>query len=112
VGKVFYKYILPLIIIIIGSWALDLVAVYLKNDVITIIIKALLMFSFGIAIQTKRRYKTWLKKLLIAFVVAYLIIYQLGYFHITLISELFNLLAIDSLAISLLYVYLGWLFFD
>ena len=111
-GKVFYKFILPLLIIMLGSWALDLAALYIKNDVVIVILRALLMFSFGIAIQIKRRYKTWIKKLLVAFVVVYLITYQLGYFAFPLVTQLFALLAIDSLALDMIYVYLGWLFFD
>lgn len=111
-SKTFFKYILPLVVIIVGSWMIDLIGSLTDNTVLIIVVQALFMFVFGISIQPKRRYKTWLKKLIIAFIFSYLVFYQLGYFQYFFITKLFTMFAIDKLALNLIYVLLGWLFFD
>ncbi len=111
-SKTFFKYILPLVVIVVGSWLIDLIGNLTDNTVLIIVVQALFMFVFGISIQPKRRYKTWLKKLIIAFIFSYLVFYQLGYFQYFVVTKLFDMLAIDNLALNLIYVFLGWLFFD
>ncbi|MPM46294.1 hypothetical protein SDC9_92992 [bioreactor metagenome] len=111
-NKAFNKYGLPLLIVIIGGWLIRLLNQYLNNGVILTVIIALLLFAFGISIQPKRRYKTWLKKLLIAFIFIYLILFDLGYFRFRFLVQVFDWLAIEQLEFNLLYLFLGWLFFD
>lgn len=111
-NKFFYKYLIALLIIIVGSWTIVIIEDLIgKNDLI-LLVRALLLFAFGISLQTKRRYKTWIKKLIIAFIFSYLVFYQLGYFQFTFVNKVFSLLAFDRVAFILLYIYLGWLFFD
>lgn len=109
------KYGLPLLIIIVGGWLIKLIDIFVTNgikNIVIVIVTAIFLFAFGMSLQPKRRYKTWVKKLIIAFIFSYLILFNLGYFHLSLIVKLFDLLAINQLADYLIYIFLGWLFFD
>jgi len=114
-NKFFTKYGLPLLIIIVGGWLIKLTDIFVANSakgIVMVIITAIFLFAFGMSLQPKRRYKTWLKKLIIAFVFSYLILFNLGYFHWSLVVKIFDILAINQLADYLIYIFLGWLFFD
>ncbi|MBR5796345.1 MAG: hypothetical protein IKY26_09395 [Erysipelotrichaceae bacterium] len=111
------KYGLPLLIIIVGSFLVQLISNFLNftgaNEICTVL-RVMVVFSFGLSLcQKKRRNQNnWVKKLVIAFFVFFLMCWEMGYFVFPGIKSILNFLNLTSFGYNLLYVYCGWAFFD
>lgn len=117
--KLWRKLGLPLLIIIIGSILYSLVGSLNFNgeNVVLELIKAFAFFAFGMALNTykKKRSSAWVGKLIISFVMFFFIFFSLGYFKdfYGVINTLsFIGLTHRVMAIPLIYVLCGFLFFD
>ncbi len=73
---------------------------------------AIAFFALGVCLQPKRKNKTWVKKLIVSFVFFLLILYDLGALKPAFLEKIFAFAGIYQFSLYLLYLYLGWLFFD
>ena len=73
---------------------------------------ALAFFGLGVLLQPKRKNKTWVKKLVVSFLFFFLILFDFGALKVPFVEKLFSFVGIYQFSLYLLYVYLGWLFFD
>ena len=111
------KYGLPLLIIIVGSFLTQLANRFLNFTgayEICTVLRVMVVFAFGMSLcQRKRRNQnTWVKKLIIAFFVFFLMCWEMGYFVFPGIKGIVNFLGLASFGFDLLYIYCGWAFFD
>ena len=113
----FRKYFLPLAIILILAvglrWLDPLLNGELGNALI-IVLRAVLLFGFGLSlnISKKRRYETWLRKVIISFVFIFFLVWDLGYIMIPELKRFFDYLGLTGYIVYLIYIYCGWSFFD
>ena len=113
---------LPLLIIIIGTLFYRLVSgfgsiLFIPSSFLLVLIKAITCFAFGMAIKTHKRKRSseWVGKLIISFVMFFYILLSLGYLNgFGELIHILNILGLTSetLAIPLIYVLCGYLFFD
>ncbi|MBE6113444.1 MAG: hypothetical protein E7191_00010 [Erysipelotrichaceae bacterium] len=117
--RIWRKFGLPVCIIIIGTVMYRVVGSFgfAFKSVVMELIKAFTFFSFGMALNTykKKRSSAWIGKLIISFVMFFYVFYSLGY--ITGFGNLVNVLNMLGLlhsvmAIPLVYILCGFLFFD
>jgi uncharacterized membrane protein YGL010W len=77
------------------------------------IIRAMLLFYFGIVLsKSRRRSQTWVKKVVVIFIFALLIVVEMGVFEMPDVYRLMETLGIYGNIIYLIYIYCGYLFFD
>ncbi len=116
-NNVFRKYVVPLLVLILGGFIIrlqyDLLAASIANPLV-IITQALIMFGFGISISTskRRRNESWLKKIIISFFLMFFIFWDLGYIVLPQLKAFFNFLGFSGFVVHCFYVYLGASFFD
>jgi len=108
------KYGLPLLIIIVGSLLWNLTYSYLGAGLICTLIRVCTVFGFGVSLAQfrKRSQNGWVKKLIIAFFVFFLVCWELGYLTFPQLRSVIDFLGLTSFGFNLLYVYCGWSFFD
>lgn len=109
------SYVYPLLVLIIGGLFLKFLNLYLtmtNKALIIAIVLALLCFAFGISLFPYKRSKGWIKKMLVVFIFVFLLYWDLGYLHFKQVQDVISLLGINDLIFKLLYVYLGWTFFE
>ena len=106
----------PIGILIIGGWVIRILQSILTDNAEIIIVKfaiATLCFSFGLSLNTvRKRRNTWVKKLLVSFVLLFFILWDLGYLVFPGLSSFMHFLALDGFIVYLVYVFCGWTFFD
>lgn len=117
--KIWRKFGLPMMIIIVGTILYRIIGEFgfAYKGVVLELIKAFTFFAFGMALNTykKKRSSAWVGKLIISFVMFFYIFYSLGY--LGGFGSLIHFLNIVGLlhpvmAIPLIYVLCGFLFFD
>ncbi|MDD6466942.1 MAG: hypothetical protein PUF50_02035 [Erysipelotrichaceae bacterium] len=111
------KYGIPILIIILGSLLVHLANTYLNfsgANTICTLLRVIVVFSFGMSLCQRRRrnQNAWVKKLLIAFFVFFMMCWELGYFIFPELKYLLNFLGLTTFGFNLIYVYCGWAFFD
>ncbi len=110
------RYGIPLIVIIISSIGLYLFknyAFFTYKGTMTVILTALALFIYGIYLNIGKSKKsdTWIKKFIVFSFFILLIMMQLGLFRIRFISIFLDIIGADNLIYSMLYIYLGFIFF-
>ena len=117
--KLWKKLGLPLLIIIIGTLLYRIIGefAFAFKDVALELVTAFTFFSFGMALNTykKKRSSAWVGKLIISFVMFFYIFYSLGYFNgLGSFVNVLNILGLlhKVMAIPMIYVLCGFLFFD
>lgn len=104
-------------ILILGGLLVRLEASFLSGSIantLVIITRALVMFGFGISLNTakRRRNESWLKKIFVSFFLIFFIFWDLGYVVLPQLKVFFNFLGIEGFVLNCFYVYLGASFFD
>lgn len=111
------KYGMPVLVALVGALLVRLVDAYLSfpgvNDLVTIL-RVMVLFGFGLTLNQhgRRRNESWVKKLVIAFVVFFFVCWELGYIVFPELKAAFNFLGIYGFVVNMVYVYCGWCFFD
>lgn len=112
----FKKYIYPLFIILMMSIGLRFLDGVISDnyDFIIIILRCILLFYFGVSLSYFYRNKNqkWFKKLVISFIVLFLLLYELGYILAPQIINILDTLGFKGYIIYLVYIYCGYCFFD
>lgn len=113
---------LPLLIIIIGTLLYRLVSnfnmiLFIPASLVLTLIKAFTCFSFGMALKTHKRKRSgeWVGKLIISFVMFFYICLSLGYLDgFGDLIRVLNMLGLthQTMAVPLIYILCGYLFFD
>ena len=111
------RYILPLLLLLalsLGLRWLSLVLTGSLGQALLIILRAVLLFSFGISlnIAKRRRYESWLKKVIVSFVFIFFLVWDLGYVMIPELKTIFDWLGLNGYIVYLIYIYCGYVFFD
>ncbi len=111
------KYLLPLAILLVLSVGLRWLDPLLNGQIgeaIIIILRACLLFMFGLSLNVakKRRYETWVRKVIISFVFIFFLVWDLGYIMIPELKTAFNYIGLYGYIVYLVYIYCGWSFFD
>lgn len=111
------KYFLPLGILLglsIGLRWLDPILNGQLGEAIIIILRAVLLFCFGLSLNLgkRKKYETWLRKVIISFVFIFFLVWDLGYIMIPELKMIFNYLGLYGYIVYLIYIYCGWSFFD
>ncbi len=109
------KYLTPLAVLFVSDWLVVLENKLLNGSVCTLfrtLSIAFALFALGVSLQSRRKNKTWVKKLIVSFVFLFLMLYDIGVLKITIIEQVFSIAAIQQFSLYALYVYLGWMFFD
>lgn len=111
------KYGLPFLILIGGSFLIQLVRNYIfvsfKSTLISIL-TAILLFGFGISLHERKRKSgdTWLKKMIIMFVYVVFLLIYLGTINIPVINSTLETIGFTSVVYYMLFIYLGFVFFS
>ncbi len=111
------RYGFPFLVMIISGLLVRFEGLFLtgslKNTIVIITI-AICLFAFGISvnISKRKRNETWLKKIFISFFLIFFIFWDLGYVVIPQLKNVFEFIGIDGFVINMLYIYLGFIFFD
>lgn len=110
------RYAIPLAVLVIAGIVCRLLNTYLSGEMRTVIVTtaiALSCFSFGVSLNPYRKNRrTWVKKLIVAFVVLLLILWELGVIVFPQLTTVMNFLGISGFVRYLLYVFCGWTFFS
>ena len=111
------RYILPLLLLLALSLGLRWLGLILTGDVgnaLLIILRAVLLFSFGMSlnIAKRRRYESWVKKVIVSFVFIFFLVWDLGYVMIPELKTIFDLMGLSGYIVYLIYIYCGYVFFD
>lgn len=110
------KYTYPLVLLFVGAFLLRLLDNYTSGvtfDRIIVILKVALLFSFGLALNLhSKRKQTWVKKVVVSFIVVFLTIYSMGFIVIPQVAFLINFLGIYGFVLDLVFIFCGWTFFD
>ena len=111
------KYFLPIAVLLglsLGVRWLDPLLNGTLGEAIIIILRAVLLFCFGLSlnIAKRKRYETWVRKVLISFVFIFFLVWDLGYIMIPELKTVFNYLCLYGYIVYLIYIYCGWSFFD
>jgi hypothetical protein len=116
-AKFWYRYGLPFVILIVTGLLVRLEQIFLSGTVETTICSVTMIlgaFAFGISLnrQRRRRNESWLKKIVISFLLVYFLLMDLGIVLLPSIMEFFQMIGISGSLLNLLIVYLGYCFFD
>ena len=111
------KYFLPIAVLLglsLGVRWLDPLLNGTLGEAIIIILRAVLLFCFGLSlnIAKRKRYETWVRKVLMSFVFIFFLVWDLGYIMIPELKTVFNYLGLYGYIVYLIYIYCGWSFFD
>lgn len=82
-----------------------------QSDVVLTFFRACICFAFGISLYQYRKSKTWVKKLIVAFLFVFLMLTDMGYDILPQLINILTLLKIKGFLLNLIYVFLGWTFF-
>ena len=112
-----YRYGFPFVIMILSGLLVRLERLIFSGNTESVVVSvtaALCMFAFGISINRHRRKRneSWLKKIVISFLLVFLMFWDLGVVMIPALKNFFELLGISGFVLSMFYVYLGYSFFD
>ena len=114
--KVIQKIGIPCIIMIAGSLGYSMLNTMHMQSWIIELWKAITFFSMGLSLNTykKKRSSAWVGKLIISFVMFYYIGMQLGYIPANQVTIILRILGLTSpvIAVPLVYLLCGFLFFD
>ncbi len=111
------KYLLPIAILLCLSLGIRWLSPLLNGavgDAIIIILRAFLLFAFGLSLNAtkRRRYETWVRKVIVSFVMIFFLVWELGYIMIPELKAVFANLGVTGYIVYLIYIYCGWSFFD
>lgn len=111
------KYFLPLGVLLLLSVGIRWIDPLLNGpfgDGIVTVMRACLLFSFGLSLNVgkRKKHETWLRKVLISFILIFFLVWELGFVMIPELKNIFNFLGIYGYIVHLVYVYCGWSFFD
>jgi len=110
------KWLMPLIVLLALSliiMVIDSFVVGIYNKVLTTILTAALLFVFGMFLgNRKKRRQTWLRKLIISFVLLLIVGKQLNWIEFNLLWNILNDIGINAVILNSAIIYCGWAFFD
>lgn len=108
------KKYLPILVLILGSLLVHFAAVWGAGGSLLVVLRALVCFTFGVSMAVHRhgRQYTWLKKVIVAFVVFFVMVWQMGVIVFPELAGVFETLGLTDFGFSLIYIYCGWIFFD
>jgi len=107
------KYLLPMGIILCLSLLLRWLDAWLA-DWMVIVLRCCGLFCFGMSLNfgKHKKYETWLRKVIISFVLIFFLVWELGYVMIPQLKSFFDVLGLYGYIVYLIYIYCGWAFFD
>ena len=116
-AKFWYRYGFPVGILVVSGLLVRLEQIFLSGSLENTICSVTLIagaFAFGISLnrQRRRRNESWLKKILISFLLVYFLLLELGVVVLPSIAEVFEMIGISGTLKMLMVVYLGYSFFD
>ncbi|MBR3151829.1 MAG: hypothetical protein IKF46_07615 [Erysipelotrichaceae bacterium] len=111
------KLLMPLAVILITALGLRWLSALLKGQIaflVLTVLRCILLFWFGLTLNTgkRKRHETWLRKVIISFVMIFFLVWELGYIMIPELKNAFDLIGISGAVVYLVYIYCGWSFFD
>ena len=117
IEDMYRKYFLPLGVLLLLSVGVRWIDPLLNGsfgDAIVTILRAGLLFSFGLCLNygKRRKNETWVRKVIISFMFIFFLVWELGYVMIPELKNIFDFLGIYGYIVYLVYVYCGWSFFD
>lgn len=112
-----YRYGFPFVILIVSGLLVRMEQIFLSGQIENTLVSvtmALCAFAFGISMNRgkRRRNESWLKKIVISFLLVYFMLMDIGVVMISAISDFFVMIGITGFVMRLFYVYLGYCFFD
>ena len=112
-NKIIRRYVVPLSIILGGSFLISFLANYVDESLYFFLIVAML-FAFGFSLNNqKSRLKnfSW-RHIIIVLVLIFLSLYDLNILNIKVFDLFRKYVVADNIVIKVIYVYLGWLFVE
>ena len=111
------KYLLPIALILCLSLGIRWLAPFLTGSVgtaIIVILRACILFGFGLSLNyaKRKRYETWVRKVVISFVFIFFLVWDLGFIMLPELWTIFDSLGVSGYIVYLIYIYCGWSFFD
>lgn len=108
---------IPICIIFISALLVKLVNQFIKTSFTTILITFLIvaaLFLFGMVLNKsrKRRSPAVFKKVVAILVMVILMLMQMGFVTLPVISETFDFFGVDSFFINMIYIFCGYMFAD
>lgn len=110
------KYILPFLIIIGGSFLLNIIrkSVSIPSvDVLITVLSVILAFVLGASLNDRRstRGDSWLRKMIIMFLFIAFVLFYLGVIKAGFLNEAFKYLGFTDIIYYFLFIWFGYLFF-
>lgn len=112
-NKIIRRYVVPLSIILGGSFLISFLANYVDESLYFFLIVAML-FAFGFSLNNqKSRLKnfSW-RHIIIVLILIFLSLYDLNILNIKVFDLFRKYVVADNIVIKVIYVYLGWLFVE
>ena len=109
------KYGFPIITIFLLSFCLGYLERLLTAEamILVTILRAGLLFYFGICLSpSRKRSQKWVGKVIISFIFALFLVYEIGYLPFYEINAFLRFLGIRGYIIYLIYILCGRYFFD
>ena len=109
------KFGLPILIILILSFCLGYLERLLNAEalILVTILRAGLLFYLGICLRPgNKRSQRWVGKVVISFIFALFLVYEMGYLPFYEVNAFLGFLGIRGYIIFLIYVICGCFFFD
>lgn len=114
--KLWKKYGLPLLIVIAGTLLWQLGRTLKLSAIAQEMIYTATLFSFGVSLRSvqKKRSSGWVGKLIICVVLTLFVLHRLAVFNLHGIVPFLALAGLtnQTIAVPLIYVWCGYLFFD
>ncbi len=116
-SSVFRRYILPLLVLMLGALLIRIEYVLFSGSIentLVIVTQALVMFGFGITLNAfrKRKNEGWILKIIISFLLLFFIFWDLGIIVFPELKSFFETIGFTGFVVHCFYVYLGYSFFD
>lgn len=115
--KVFKRYIIPLTILLVGSFLINfissLIPGVLSKTIYNFLIVSML-FAFGTSLNNRRSNlkSFYWRHIIIILVLVFVFLYDVNILHLRFFDSLRSYVVADEIIIKVLYVYLGWLFME
>ena len=104
---------IPLLVILSTAIIHEVITKFLSGDTVQLIVNlflAIVLFCLGILFNEGKAEKAVLRKIVAVVFATLLLCMQMGWLHIPVVTNMFNMLGITGLFYSFLYIYCGYLY--
>lgn len=106
------RYGYPIVVMVVSGLLLRLLYTFVPNAELITIIRACCFFAFGLSLFNRKRSNGWVKKLFIAFLFIFFVLWECGYIVLPQIKSFFDFVGITGIVIYMFYIFCGYTFFD